>query len=684
MANISKADVKLYQSQRLDDTDQGGGAMTAVEVVDGAVNNLFPDISRLDRVYGRVSARKAYLAIITADRSTYYGSHAVVTQQAADPLVGISFFTTKDWFDVRSEAQTRVESYLAKGSIFGISLYGNHYQGSRSLRFYTGTDGPEPIVGEVVVLNTKYDLDGALITETDQYVRITEVSSEEKSFVVDSQTVKKKIIDCSIGQMLTQDFPGKEIVRDTKYSTDLTRVYSTVVADSARYYGISPLAEDVSAGSLIVRASDVTVPLVPSAQSETAVVDFGIGGTSNPMIQPQANPTQVTRTLSGTMEPSNSFLIGEGLLPGTLACVSLGITDNAKGNVIQSGVAIGGIEYNTGTITWATDAPGGAFTGSFTYVPASPPTMFTDADGLYVDIQNRGYVYTFFCNPIPAPGTLRVDFLSGGKWYSLRDQGNGELKGTDASIGSGALSFITGSVSVSLGALPDADSMLLFFWAVPQRFYDLSGETKNFEYEITLQDEGIAAGTFEITWTDGSDYRIWDNGGALDFEVVGGATTPGVGTIDYVNGTVSITSLPVTPLHSQVFSVSYNQGAPETEVFAAPIRSGPNRVDLDLSNAGAIVPGSVRIKWVNLIDFHNEINYPTTSKTYMPAYNSLSLAFEDDGAGGLADETNNAPDWAAAVVTYTAGAGAISFSPDRNEEVLMRTATYFQLSGGYT
>ena len=63
MADLNKEDIKLIKSQRLDDTNQGGGQMiggASAEVISGAVNELYPDISRLDRTYGRVSLRKAY------------------------------------------------------------------------------------------------------------------------------------------------------------------------------------------------------------------------------------------------------------------------------------------------------------------------------------------------------------------------------------------------------------------------------------------------------------------------------------------------------------------------------------------------------------------------------------------------------------------------------------------------
>ncbi len=54
---INKENIKLFASQRLTE-DDGGGWATGNVVVDGQVNNLFRDISRIDRMVGDVSMRK--------------------------------------------------------------------------------------------------------------------------------------------------------------------------------------------------------------------------------------------------------------------------------------------------------------------------------------------------------------------------------------------------------------------------------------------------------------------------------------------------------------------------------------------------------------------------------------------------------------------------------------------------
>ena len=58
---ITNDDVKLFEGQRLIDEADGGGLVTGREVIDGNANNLFQDISRIDRTVGDVALRKAFI-----------------------------------------------------------------------------------------------------------------------------------------------------------------------------------------------------------------------------------------------------------------------------------------------------------------------------------------------------------------------------------------------------------------------------------------------------------------------------------------------------------------------------------------------------------------------------------------------------------------------------------------------
>ena len=62
---ILSGDIRLVASQVMDDVPEGGGAPTATILVDGASNQVFPDISELDRAGGRVSLRKIFATVDT-------------------------------------------------------------------------------------------------------------------------------------------------------------------------------------------------------------------------------------------------------------------------------------------------------------------------------------------------------------------------------------------------------------------------------------------------------------------------------------------------------------------------------------------------------------------------------------------------------------------------------------------
>ena len=102
---ILSGDIKLLASQRLTDTPDGGGRVTGHEIVSGEHNSLFPDVSDLDRAYGVVNLRKAFLAVQTDDTDTYYGANTTVLLPPSDPSVGLCLMSTGDHHDTRAEAR---------------------------------------------------------------------------------------------------------------------------------------------------------------------------------------------------------------------------------------------------------------------------------------------------------------------------------------------------------------------------------------------------------------------------------------------------------------------------------------------------------------------------------------------------------------------------------------------------
>jgi len=664
MADINKTDIRLLSSQRLDDTTQGGGQMTSIAIISGSVNNLYPDISRFDRVYGRVSLRKAFLAVQTTNRPTYYGSHAALTMNAKDPNVSVCFFSSESWFDTRESARQRIEAYLVKGPFFPAALWGNHYRGSRQLQLHSHKDWPPPSIGDVLVL-VEYE---GLSNEKYQYVRITKVTTRTDAFTVNlNTTYQKKILTLDIGEMLVEDYTGEEIFWEgsgVNYgsSGQNTRIYTTVAADASQYYGVAKLSEDADAGSLHVRVDSINVPLVPSAQSPTSITDAGVGQALTPMLQTNEDFVSVTRSIAYTIAANSKLHIGEGVLPGSFNWVGgLTLTDNAKGDILSNGVVVGTITYATGICIFTNVTGSTSGTGVITYIPACSPTEVASTGAIEVTIGNRGFVYVFNCNPLPKRGTVKIDYLSNGKWYTIQDQGNGSISGYDPAIGAGSVNYITGSISMTLGAMPDVGSFVLIFWAKDAPYYDLSGETLPLRYEFTTTNTGIARNSFVCSWNSEAGAVVDDGAGNLTVGVwstdhwVKSATE--VGTIHYANGRVEFTvhsSQPV-PLTSEDMHVVYHYGDKFNTTFN-PSREGDGSVYIIVPTL-PIVPGTLSV----------ERHTDQEQYDVLTQYRGLidpTWRFQDDTLGYLKNETGGGnPGFFSTTINYATG--VIHLMPDR-------------------
>ncbi len=72
---INKENIKLFESEKLTDEGDGGGRVTGHVVADGQVNNLFRDISRIDRTVGDVSMRKVFMGVVLFNTDSQNMAH---------------------------------------------------------------------------------------------------------------------------------------------------------------------------------------------------------------------------------------------------------------------------------------------------------------------------------------------------------------------------------------------------------------------------------------------------------------------------------------------------------------------------------------------------------------------------------------------------------------------------------
>jgi len=499
---IQEENIVFLKSQVLDDVPEGGGAATGVVVQDGALNNVFEDISDLDRAYGRFNLRKLFVGVRSLDTDLYGGAKLAITALPTDPALGYTIFSTEDAFDQRTAAADRVESYLYKGPMWQGVMYENHIAGMRAIRVVQRVDTVLPPIGKTLCLVQ----DESEAGEIEQYVRVTQVDVVETAFTDDRGDYTRWVVTLSLSDALRFDFDGHTPNRTDSYNyTDKVRLRDSTVADATRYYGSRPVALSAVIGDVQIRAESMFAQLVPSARTELPL--------------------------------SNQMMAG---------VVSVDV-DAGNGHIVS--------------------------------IPQVVQSLFRQ-----VTAENRRLNWIETLPIIPAPGTLNCSFMAQGNWYLLQDNGDGTISGSDKSIGAGTINYATRTVTITLGALPDAGSLVLFLWGTSIHYSqrltadvsppvwsyllgadDLTGETLF----------AIEPGSVTITWVAGGVTKTLTDD---DFLLVG----DGYGAIDYATGRMWFRPA-VLPDPLTTPQVAYERATTHAESFT-PTKDGNGFVTLNLAN----------------------------------------------------------------------------------------------------
>jgi hypothetical protein len=648
---ITDQDLKLMQSEILSDTSDAGGRITGNEVVDGVSNNLFPDVSELDRTIGRVALRKAFVSVETANRDTFYGANLIVDLPPEDPNVSVSMFTTGSWSDQRSNAANRIESYLAQGPKFDGYLWGQHIAGQKALLLLQRTDRPLPAIGEVLVL-----VKNPTTLPESQYLRITSVSFEDYAFTVGTTNFTRRVLTLEVSDALLFDvMGGTPHFDDVQGEGNSSRVYKTLVADAAKYYSIQPLQLAADLGDFTVKAASIFTQLVPSAQAEVAISDAKPNAESSVAIQ--AADGSVSFSTSVAFTTTDKLYVGQSVYNGSLTVVagSVTIVDAGDGTLRIDGVQVGLIDYDNGILTLLQ----GSYSGSKTinFMPAARPQLTLHSMDYPITLENRSSTFSFILDPVPAPGSLVLHFMAQGRWYILRDNGSGAIRGDEAEIGAGNVNYTTGSVVLTVGALPDVGSSVIAIWGIPTQERTWTTATLKAETVIELTpptDKKIQPGSITISWTDGTAKSATDSAGTL----TGDAT----GTVDYGNN--RIVFIPnVLPPPATVLNVAYNYGTRHEDTFAAPARDGNGKLNITASE-GAIQPGSVRLSW--------NVEYDMAPIGITDAEILQKMGAENAGGGILTardDGLGNIKLGSTTIGTVNYATGAVQFDPDSTAKI---------------
>lgn len=625
--SILANDIKLLTAERLLDTPDGGGRMTGHVVVDGQSNNLFPDISELDRTYGRVSLRKAFVGVLTDSTESYYGAHAIVSEAPADPKVSVTLFTTRSWTDRREAARDRIERYLARGVKWPGQLLERQLTGQRAISLLLKPADPLPRVGQALVLVQ----DEGKPTEFEQYVRVTRVTTTSRTFTVSeggsSISFSGVVATCEISDPLRYDFDGPLPSNRDDVSTRAV-VRDTVVANAAVYYGMAPLAEAGHIGDLRVQVTNLFGQLVPSAQSETPLVDMSVAAQTSPLIESGAG--LVNDTVSARISAGRSLYLGSACLPGSLRLQGGGYTfEDTAGEIKSGGSVIGAIDYTQGRLTFKEGTPGFSGNLQITFSPAAAPGRVADTAAIAVGPENRGYTYTLTLSPPPKPGALSVSYMAQGKWYTLSDRGDGALRGADSSFGTATVDYVSGTLILTTGALPDANTALLFAWGSGASYFNRTQAANAASLApalgVTVAHPGIVPGSLAIAWTDGTIARH-----AQD-DAHGTLSGDAVGSVSYAQGAV-VFQPRTLPAGGAEFTLSYDWGPPQEVTFAHPLRNADGTITVTLPQTD-IRPGSVELEFNLLIERYEAVSTTPAEMQIVQRVDPVKTVRDRPGSG---------------------------------------------------
>lgn len=507
---ITANNIKLLASQVMDDIDQGGGAPTSTVIVDGASNSIFNDISELDRAGGRVNFRKAFASIQTDTTDTYLGGNLIVADPFDDPNVSVTICAAESVFDRRADAAGRVAAYLNAAAEWPGYLYENHIAGQRAIQIFARPGVSAPANGRTLVL---VQAEGTQ-AEVEQYVRVISSSSEERTFThtlggeVTDYTAQ--IITCNLSDALRSGFSGSPASRLFQRLTSAALLRDTVVADASLYSGAVRLVSPVAIGDAAATVESVYAQLVPSAQTESAVID---------------------------VRPSSNYQAVLSIAPRL--------------------VEIGGAPFS---------------------------------QRVRVGQENRAYNYVTMLSPLPHPGSVRVTYRALGNTYTVTDDGSGNLTGD----GSGTVNYTTGSLSVTLLALPDDRSAVIFNWGQTTAYTSRAGSLviRPPEVVFELGHKGVIADTVEISWLSGGVTK-----GAV-VSAAGKISGDAVGEVNTTSGRCLMRPVAMPDPGTQ-FSVTYDWEDVVEDVLHGLVPDGTGSVALALS--AVPVPGTLEVAWVTSV-----------------------------------------------------------------------------------
>lgn len=632
---IETNNLVIYKSERLTDTPDGGGKYSGQVVQDGISNNLFNDVSELDRTVGDVSMRKVFAGVTSEDTDTLMGATVFVSENPSDPNVSALLFSTESATDTRNSAQNRVENYLAKGAQIAGTPLDTLWQGMKFVQVAMFEEDTESTVGDTIVLVSNEGKSN----EAEQYLRITSVETTIAYMIIDGKQVAYKNVAYGVNDALSQDFVGLSARQWYNGQQSTTIIRDTIVADTGNYYASVALATDATVGEYTVNAESMFSQIIPSAQTETPLLDLNAVSESIALVA--GNSSAITVNIDTTVNVDQSLYLGSSVMPNSFSTTIFGqaITDNAGLLKTNDGTQVGTIDYQNGHIVWNNAIGSGNQKITVSFIPASAPTQPSQSYSILVTQNNQSNNWTGVLVPIPSPASLIVSFMSQGRVYQGRDNGSGRLVFASDSIGTGTINYTTGTFLLTTGALPDVDTPILLQWATPITTFaraDLSVSPASIAFD--LEQEAIAVNSVTANWTLEGVPK------SATSDAYGNFTGDAIGSINYAKGTGTLIPKEL-PQKGTVFSFAFDYGDPKSQTVSSGTPTD-GAYSFTIGTGSAIQPNSV------------SLDIPVNEQAGVPfdgTYGAILTVHDvpiDANTGNLVDRHGNVQ----GTITYATGA----------------------------
>ena len=616
---LTRQDLKIYATERLTDAPDGGGLMTAQELT-GAPGELMPTPSDVDRTQGRFNARSVHAGVRRPDATPLWGAHVIISKPPKAANVSYLLYRGVKYGESRADIVKRIAAYAVATIESRMTLLSVQSLGSRIIQAYQRPGEPLPLVGDVYCL--RQDKRG--YPQQEQYIKVIRVSSEDRTFT-DAATGKdfvRTVVKMEISTALTADFIGVDYP-SIAYADPVCKLRETHIADGAQYYGVKPLVEAIRKGVMTLKVPSLMEKLVPTSQVETSHTDLTAAGQQQLIFDAAKGESSLIGSVA--LNGNSVLYAGNAITPGSLRLVinATEIRDRG-GDLVINDRAVGTVDYAHGELRFAESVHAGGWWTLY-FRPAAEFLQVADTASIPVTINNRTYNYSMTILPVPAPGSLVVSYRAQGRWYDLRDDGSGALRGGSAGHGSGTLNYRTGTVTITCGEMPDVGSEVLFAWGSAATVHNRSNSVPTATMLIATE-AGLAPNTVKLSWTDNGAAKTAQDDGA------GNITGAWTGTVDYRSGDITLTSFPGGEQRLDV-KVDYSVGPPQQAEWKAPSRDGSGNVNLTLGQT-QIKPRSVELTYNVLIeDYDTKVQAGETYTRQVDPY----VTVRDDGAGALRD-----------------------------------------------